>query len=235
MKSYLLRLEIQIRSKLTYDLRIIEGFRLAQMDAKTYWETVYTNKASDALSWYRPHLETSLALIELATCGRKSASIIDVGGGESTLVDDLLARGYRDITVLDISPLAVKVTKDRLGQAAEQVRWITADITQMQGRPSSYDVWHDRAVFHFLTTADQRAAYVRNVANMVRLGGHVIVSTFGPEGPSKCSGLDVMRYDADSLHNQFGVRFRKIESSEELHRTPTGSIQQFLYCYCRVQ
>jgi 2-polyprenyl-3-methyl-5-hydroxy-6-metoxy-1,4-benzoquinol methylase len=205
------------------------------MDAKAQWETIYASKAPDAVSWYRPHLETSLALIELATCGRKSASIIDVGGGESTLVDDLLARGYENIAVLDVSPLAIKVTQDRLGAAAKQVRWITADITHIQGEPSFYDVWHDRAVFHFLTKAEDRAAYVRNVANSVRLGGHVIVSTFGPEGPSKCSGLEVMRYDADSLHNQFGVRFRKIESSKELHRTPTGSIQQFLYCYCRVQ
>jgi 2-polyprenyl-3-methyl-5-hydroxy-6-metoxy-1,4-benzoquinol methylase len=205
------------------------------MDAKTHWETIYASKTPDAVSWYRPHLETSLALIELATCGRKSASIIDVGGGESTLVDDLLARGYEDITVLDVSPLAIEVTKNRLGTTAEQVRWIRADITHMQGEPSSYDVWHDRAVFHFLTRAEDRAAYVQNVANTVRLGGHVIVSTFGPEGPSQCSGLEVMRYDADSLHNQFGVRFRKVESSKELHRTPTGSIQQFLYCYCRVQ
>jgi len=128
-----------------------------------------------------------------------------------------------------------EVTKKRLGQAAERVRWITADITQVEGEPSSCNVWHDRAVFHFLTTAEQRVAYVRNVANTVRPGGHVIVSTFGPEGPTKCSGLEVMRYDADSLHNQFGVRFRLVESLKELHRTPFGSMQQFLYCYCRVQ
>jgi len=205
------------------------------MDAKTHWETIYASKAPDAVSWYRPHLETSLALIERAAVGNKSASIIDVGGGESTLVDDLLARGYENITVLDVSQVAIEVTKERLGRAAERARWITADITQVQGEPPSCDVWHDRAVFHFLTAAEQRIAYVRNVANTVKPGGHVIVSTFGPEGPTKCSGLEVMRYDAESLHNQFGVHFRLVESSKELHRTPFGSTQQFLYCYCRVQ
>jgi 2-polyprenyl-3-methyl-5-hydroxy-6-metoxy-1,4-benzoquinol methylase len=205
------------------------------MDAKTHWETIYASKAPDAVSWYRPHLETSLALIERAAMGNKSASIIDVGGGESTLVDDLLARGYENITVLDVSQSAIEVTKKRLGRVAERVRWITADITQVQGESSSCDVWHDRAVFHFLTAAEQRIAYVRNVAYTVKPGGHVIVSTFGPEGPTKCSGLEVMRYDAESLHNQFGVHFRLVESSEELHRTPFGSTQQFLYCYCRVQ
>lgn len=204
------------------------------MDAKTHWETVYTKKAPEGVSWYRPHLETSLALIGRAA-GYKSASIIDVGGGESTLVDDLLARGYENIAVLDVSQVAIEVTKERLGLAAEQVHWIAADITQVQLEPSSYDVWHDRAVFHFLTASEQRVAYVRQVATAVRPGGHVIVSTFGPEGPAKCSGLEVMRYDAESLHDQFGVRFRLVESSKELHRTPFGTTQQFLYCYCKVE
>jgi SAM-dependent methyltransferase len=126
-------------------------------------------------------------------------------------------------------------TKKRLGPLAEQTKWIVADITQVELEPLAYDVWHDRAVFHFLTSTDQRAAYVRNVARSVRPGGHVIVSTFGPEGPTKCSGLEVMRYDANSLHNEFGVRFRLVESSNELHNTPFGSTQQFLYCYCKVE
>jgi 2-polyprenyl-3-methyl-5-hydroxy-6-metoxy-1,4-benzoquinol methylase len=204
------------------------------MDAKAHWETIYTSKAPDAVSWYRPHLETSLALIERAA-GSPSASIIDVGGGESTLVDDLLGRGYENITVLDVSQVAIEVTKKRSGRAADQVRWIAADITQVQLEPSSYDVWHDRAVFHFLTAIEQRVAYVRTVANAVRPGGHVIVSTFGPEGPTKCSGLEIVRYDAESLHNQFGAHFRLLESYKELHRTPIGTTQQFLYCYCRVE
>jgi len=204
------------------------------MDTKTHWEKVYTTKAPDAVSWYRPHLETSLALIVRAADAR-TASIIDIGGGESTLVDDLLARGYENITVLDVSQTAIDVTKKRLGLAAEQIHWLAADITEAELEPGAYDVWHDRAVFHFLTASEQRVAYVRNVAHAVRPGGHVIVSTFGPEGPTKCSGLDVVRYDAESLHDQFGVRFRLVESSKELHRTPFGTTQQFLFCYCKVE
>ena len=204
------------------------------MDAKTHWEKVYATKAPEAVSWYRPHLETSLALIERAA-GRCSASIVDVGGGESTLVDDLLARGYQNITILDVSQTAIEVTKKRLGATAEQIHWLVADITESQLDLGAYDVWHDRAVFHFLTAVEHRTAYVRNVARAVRPGGHVIVSTFGPEGPTKCSGLDVIRYDAESLHDQFGMRFRLVESSRELHHTPFGSAQQFIYCYCRLE
>ena len=204
------------------------------MDTKTHWEKVYTTKAPDAVSWYRPHLETSLALIVRAADAR-SASIIDIGGGESTLVDDLLAWGYENITVLDVSQTAIDVTKKRLGLAAEKIHWLVADITEAELEPGAYDVWHDRAVPHFLTASEQRVAYVRNVAHAVRPGGHVIVSTFGPEGPTKCSGLDVIRYDAESLHHQFGVRFRLVESSKELHRTPFGTTQQFLFCYCKVE
>ena len=204
------------------------------MDTKTHWEKVYTTKAPDAVSWYRPHLETSLALIVRAADAR-TASIIDIGGGESTLVDDLLAWGYENITVLDVSQTAIDVTKKRLGLAAEKIHWLVADITEAELEPGAYDVWHDRAVFHFLTASEQRVAYVRNVAHAVRPGGHVIVSTFGPEGPTKCSGLDVIRYDAESLHHQFGVRFRLVESSKELHRTPFGTTQQFLFCYCKVE
>jgi len=204
------------------------------MDTKKYWENVYAVKAPDAVSWYRSHLETSLALIERAAPDH-SASIIDVGGGESTLVDDLLAHGYKSITVLDVSETAITVTKKRLGRAAEQVRWRVADITEASLEQSRYDLWHDRAVFHFLTSIEQRAAYVRNVAKAVKSGGHVIVSTFGQEGPTRCSGLEVMRYDADSLHGEFGPRFRLVESSKELHQTPFGTTQQFVYCYCRVE
>jgi ubiquinone/menaquinone biosynthesis C-methylase UbiE len=204
------------------------------MDPKAHWEKVYAGKAPDQVSWYRPHLETSLALIERAAAST-SASIIDVGGGESTLVDDLFARGYQNLTVLDISQIAIDVTKQRLRTAAQRVRWLTGDVTKMKLEPRSFDVWHDRAVFHFLTSTEERRAYVENVARSVRTGGHVIVSTFGPEGPEKCSGLDVVRYDANSLHDQFGATFRLVESSKELHQTPFGTTQQFLYCYCRIE
>jgi 2-polyprenyl-3-methyl-5-hydroxy-6-metoxy-1,4-benzoquinol methylase len=204
------------------------------MDVKRHWESIYGKKAPEAVSWYRPHLETSLALIGRAAAD-SSAAIIDVGGGESTLVDDLLARGYQNITILDVSQTAIEVTRKRLGQAAGRVHWLAADITTVQLEPVAYDVWHDRAVFHFLTAPEQRIAYVRNVARAVKPGGHVIISTFGPEGPAKCSGLDVMRYDADSLHDEFGRSFRLVESSSELHQTPFGTSQQFLYCYCRIE
>ena len=199
------------------------------VDAKTHWENVYTTKTPDQVSWYRPHLELSRSLIEEAGRG-VSASIIDVGGGESSLVDDLLARGYQNITVLDISHTAIEVTKKRLKEAADRVRWITADVTKVELEPSAYDVWHDRAVFHFLASRTQRATYVNTVRDAVKQGGHVIVSTFGPEGPKKCSGLDVVRYDAESLHDQFGTRFRLVESLKELHQTPFGTAQQFVYC-----
>jgi 2-polyprenyl-3-methyl-5-hydroxy-6-metoxy-1,4-benzoquinol methylase len=204
------------------------------MDTRTHWEKIYTTKAPDQVSWYRPHLETSIDLIERSISDR-SAPIIDIGGGESTLVDDLLARGFQNVTVLDVSQVAIDATKQRLGQIAGRVQWVTADITQVQLHAAGYDVWHDRAVFHFLTAPEQRAAYVRQVAHSVKTGGHVIVSTFGPEGPTKCSGLDVVRYDAESLHEEFGTSFRLVESSKELHETPFGTTQQFLYCYCRVE
>jgi len=204
------------------------------MNPQGHWEKIYREKAADAVSWYRSHLETSLELIERAAANRRAA-MIDVGGGESTLVDDLLARGFEDITVLDVSQTAIDVTKKRLGAAADRVQWLAADVTQVELKPSAYDVWHDRAVFHFLTLPEQRTSYVRQVIRSVKSGGHVIVSTFGPEGPAKCSGLDVVRYDTDSLHNEFGARFRLVESSKELHETPFGTTQQFLYCYCRVE
>ena len=204
------------------------------MDSKTHWETIYTKKAPEAVSWYRPHLETSLALIARAA-DNKSASIIDLGGGESTLVDDLLARGFQNITVLDVSQVAIEATKKRLGEFADRVRWLVADITEVELQPRSYEVWHDRAVFHFLTAPEERAAYVRQVARSVKPGGHVIVSTFGPEGPTKCSGLDVVRYDPESLHGEFGTSFRLVDSSKELHQTPFDTTQQFLYCYCRLE
>jgi len=201
---------------------------------QTHWETVYRNKAVEEVSWYRPHLEVSLRLIADSAPSASSA-IIDVGGGEATLVDDLVAQGYSDVTVLDISPAAIDVAKSRLGMSAAAVHWITGDITTVELEPARYDVWHDRAVFHFLTSAGDRAAYVRQIARSVRLGGHVIVATFGPDGPDKCSGLDVVRYDAEHLHGEFGPKFRLLDSVTELHETPWGTPQQFMYCLCRME
>lgn len=199
------------------------------MDTQRHWERVYATKAPAEVSWFRPHLETSLALIE-RVAGDRSASIIDVGGGESTLVDDLIGKGYLNLTVLDISRTAIEHSKQRLGSASPQVVWLVADVTKAELPMHAYDVWHDRAVFHFLTEPEQRLAYVRRAAIAVKPGGHVIIGVFGPEGPVKCSGLDTVRYDADSLQAEFSPGFRLIESVTELHRTPSGTAQQFLYC-----
>ena len=204
------------------------------MSNKQHWEKVYTTKAPDAVSWFAPHLETSLKLIHQATSD-KQAAIIDIGGGEATLVDDLLAEGYQDISVLDISQKAIDVSRALIGDKADQVHWYCADITDVALPQNHFDVWHDRAVFHFLTHDTQRLKYVEQVMRSVKHGGHVIVSTFGPEGPEKCSGLNVVRYDATSLHNQFGKTFSLIDSSTEIHQTPMGTTQQFLYCFCRME
>lgn len=201
---------------------------------KSHWDTVYATKAPDSVSWYLPHLERSIDLIQRVVPDR-SSSIIDVGGGESTLVNDLLTRGYRDITVLDISMTAIHYAWKQAAEHADRVTWMVADITKVALPSQRFDVWHDRAVFHFLTDPAARAAYVERVAKSMKIGGHVIVATFGPMGPTKCSGLDIVRYDADSLHAEFGRHFRLLESSTEIHKTPFGTTQQFLYCLCRVE
>jgi SAM-dependent methyltransferase len=203
------------------------------MEAQEHWERVYGTKAPTEVSWFRPHLETSLALVE-RFAGDNSASIIDVGGGESTLVDDLVAKGYRQVTVMDISQTALDHTRQRLGPISGQVHWIVADVTRASLPAHVYDVWHDRAVFHFLTEPAQRLAYVRQVVSAVKPGGHVVMGVFGPQGPNKCSGFDVIRYDAASLQAEFGSGFHLVESFLELHNTPFGTTQQFLYCSFQV-
>lgn len=200
---------------------------------KQHWESVYQTKRPTEVSWYRPHLEISLQFIEEAVANR-DAHIIDVGAGESTLVDDLLAHGYRNLHALDISETALDVAKARLGANASRINWLCGDVRTFPFPSEQYDLWHDRAVFHFLTDAADRVAYVRQVARAVKRGGHVIVATFGPEGPAQCSGLDVMRYGPEALHDEFGSNFRLVKHRSELHQTPSGSTQQFTYCYCRV-
>ena len=203
------------------------------MDPREHWEKVYRTRKPEEVSWYRRHLEISLDLIR-QVAPRLDASIIDVGGGESTLVDDLVALGYRKVSVLDISRTALAVAKRRLGPRASEVDWLCGDVTTLPLDEHRYDVWHDRAVFHFLTAPGDRAAYVRQVARAVKPGGHVIVAAFGPEGPSRCSGLEVVRYDPGQLHAQFGAQFRLVEHLTELHHTPGGATQQFVYCLCNV-
>jgi 2-polyprenyl-3-methyl-5-hydroxy-6-metoxy-1,4-benzoquinol methylase len=199
------------------------------MRAKAHWESVYATKEPEQVSWYRPHLDTSLALIERVALSH-SAAIIDVGGGASTLVDDLVRRGYANVTVLDLSETALLAAKERLGPASAQIQWLPADVCEADLPLDLYDVWHDRAVFHFLTLPEQRAAYVARAAASVKRNGHLIVSTFGPEGPTRCSGLEVARYDVAMLQGEFGSQFRLAGHQIEWHTTPAGGKQQFLYC-----
>lgn len=203
------------------------------MENKSHWEKVYGTKATDSVSWYQEHAECSLSLIR-NTGVDKAAAIIDVGGGASTLVDDLIADGYSDVSVLDLSAAALSAARRRLGARAAQVQWLEADVTEADLPSHRYDVWHDRAVFHFLTEPQQRQAYVKTVFRSVKPGGHVIVATFADDGPTQCSGLPVMRYTADELHAQFGDAFALVNHVKEAHHTPSGSVQQFVYCYCRV-
>ena len=202
-------------------------------DPVQHWETIYRTKAPTELSWYQPEARLSLDFIRRVAIALDTP-IIDVGGGASTLVDGLLNAGYRDVTILDLAPAALARAQERLGKRATQVRWIIADVLGAPLPRGSCAVWHDRAVFHFLTEARDRARYVAQAERVVRPGGHVIAASFGPEGPSRCSGLEVVRYSPDGLHAEFGSAFRLLDSVREDHRTPNGSVQAFVYCLCRL-
>jgi 2-polyprenyl-3-methyl-5-hydroxy-6-metoxy-1,4-benzoquinol methylase len=203
------------------------------MPSKAHWEQVYTRKPAAEVSWYQEHAEQSLRLIR-GTGAPRSAAVIDVGGGASTLVDDLLADGYTAVTVLDLSANALAAARQRLGARADAVTWIEVSITDVALPRHAYDVWHDRAVFHFLTTPQERRAYVAAVQRAVKPGGHVIVATFAEDGPTQCSGLPVMRYSPAELHAQFGAAFSLLGQEREEHHTPAGAVQKFIYCYCRL-
>ncbi|CCD95545.1 conserved hypothetical protein [Bradyrhizobium sp. ORS 375] len=200
-------------------------------DRTTHWQTVYTTKAETEVSWYQDQPATSLRLIREAGAG-PSSRIIDIGGGASRLVDALLAAGYGALTVLDISEAALAAARARIGAAAAAVDWITADVTRWTP-PARYDIWHDRAAFHFLTDADDRAAYVARLRSAVVPGGAVIIGTFALDGPETCSGLPVVRYDAASLAATLGPAFELQDACTEAHGTPWGSVQQFQFCRFR--
>lgn len=202
------------------------------MSYKHHWERVYTTKASDSVSWFQEHANQSVQLIR-DTGLDKDAVIIDVGGGASRLVDDLLLEGYSDLTVLDLSQAALSITKNRLGNYADAVHWLEGDITRLELPKHRFDIWHDRAVFHFLTDSLDRQAYVERVIYAVRPGGHIIIATFAEDGPERCSGLPVRRYRPEALHAEFGDAFLLISHEKESHHTPLGTVQQFVYCYCR--
>jgi SAM-dependent methyltransferase len=203
-----------------------------KMQTKSHWEEIYHTKPADQVSWYQEHSQVSLNIIK-RTGVTPQGNIIDVGGGASTLVDDLLAEGFGNLTVLDISGAALRVAQHRMGGRAKAVTWLEADITRVTLPTHHFDVWHDRAVFHFLTRQTDRAQYIETVRSAVKPGGHVIVATFGLDGPLRCSGLNVVRYSPDGLHDEFGRSFELVEHTEEVHHTPFGTEQQFIYCYCR--
>jgi 2-polyprenyl-3-methyl-5-hydroxy-6-metoxy-1,4-benzoquinol methylase len=204
------------------------------MDSKQHWEKIHSTKPADGVSWYRPHLDLSLSLIEQVAPSR-SASIVDVGGGQSSLAGDLLARGYENLTVLDISQTAIERAMERLGKSSSKVHWMDADVLEAAIEQNSCDIWHDRAVFHFLTDAGDRRAYARKMMESLKAGGHAVISTFALDGPDRCSGLNVVRYDTESLDKEFGPQLKRMQTGNDLHRTPTGIPQNFVYAVYRAE
>lgn len=196
-------------------------------DRSTHWDHVYATKGEAEVSWYQDSPAISLEMIRVASPNH-DAAIIDLGGGASRLVDALLQDGYRDVTVLDLSANALELAKKRLGGAASMVDWIVADATTWQPA-KTYDVWHDRAAFHFLTDPRDRTAYVERVRSAIAPGGHVIIATFAPDGPEKCSGLPVQRHDSASLAAELGPEFELVETRRETHHTPWDSTQAFQF------
>lgn len=200
------------------------------MSQKAHWEQVYSTKPTDELGWYEPHLQTSLNWIRKLSLDIDTP-IIDVGGGASTLVDDLIDMGYRNIDVLDIADKALSSSKARLGKKAAQVTWLVGDVTSMDLPTHYFELWHDRAVFHFLTQHEQQRKYLDNLLKALKPGGHLIIGTFSPEAPPKCSGLPVQRYSLEQLANTLGRDFELKRHHKELHITPGGVEQMYLYCH----
>jgi SAM-dependent methyltransferase len=204
------------------------------MSRREHWEQVYSSKPPDRLGWYRPRLQTSLDWITDLSLDT-NAPIIDVGGGASTLVDDLLERGYSALTVLDLAAPALDLIKARLGGKSATVTWLCGDVTEIELGENAYELWHDRAVFHFLTEADDRERYRNNLCKALRPGGHLIIGTFAPEAPPRCSGLPVQRYDLELLRETLGDAFELLRQQKEMHVTPGGVEQMYLYCEFRLQ
>jgi SAM-dependent methyltransferase len=196
------------------------------MPRKDHWDAVYTTKSSDEVSWYE--VDPSLSLHLIRQVSPAPNSVIDVGGGQSSLVDRLLDIGIGKVAVLDISAVAISRTKERLGERASRVEWIEADLTSVSN-VGTFDLWHDRAVFHFLTEPMDREAYVELAIKSIPVGGHLIIGTFATDGPEKCSGLPVCRYDADSMASTLGNRFMLVSSQNHLHATPWGKEQHFFF------
>lgn len=203
------------------------------MKKRDHWERVYSSKEASEVSWYQPEATMSLELVR-HVAPEPGSPILDVGGGASTLVDGLLDAGYRNITVLDLSTAALDVARRRLGERASQVKWVAADVLSTPFITGGFAVWHDRAVFHFLTEQADRDRYVARARAAVRPGGFIVVASFAPEGPERCSGLEVVRYSPETMQAQFGADFHLLDSRSEEHHTPSGATQAFVYCLCRV-
>jgi ubiquinone/menaquinone biosynthesis C-methylase UbiE len=202
------------------------------MNHNKHWEQTYSSNQTKALGWYTPHLQTSLSWIQELDLDA-NAPIIDVGGGASTLVDDLLEADHRSITVLDISDKALSLARARLGEKAKLVKWLEGNITSLDLPTQYYELWHDRAVFHFLTEPEQQEKYRERLLNALKPGGHLIIGTFTTEAPPKCSGLPVQRYNQEQLENTIGGEFELKRHNKELHITPGGVEQMYLYCHFR--
>jgi len=201
-------------------------------DRKAHWEAVYASKTAVEMSWYQQRPEVSLRLLAEVDA-KADSNIIDVGGGDSTLVDALLDRRHRCLTVLDLSGAALSRARARLGPRAHKVNWLEADITHVVLPENTYDVWHDLAVFHFLTGAEDRRRYVDAAGSSLRKDGALIIAAFAPNGPTHCSGLDVRRYGGESLAEELGDAFALERSIVEVHRTPSGAQQPFTYAILR--
>ena len=201
---------------------------MTDANRKSHWETVYATKAENEVSWYQQDPAPSLELIGLARPTPDTA-IVDIGGGASRLIDSLVARGFRRVTVLDISQAALDAAKARLGEAARKVEWVAADVTGWSPA-HTFDIWHDRAAFHFLTDPADRSAYVARMRQALGPRGHVVIGTFAVDGPEKCSGLPVNRYDAAGLAGEFGEDFELVDSRQQDHATPWNAIQRFQFC-----
>jgi 2-polyprenyl-3-methyl-5-hydroxy-6-metoxy-1,4-benzoquinol methylase len=200
---------------------------MSDVSRKTHWERVYTTKGEREVSWFQENPVPSLELIGLAGLPT-DAAVIDIGGGASRLVDALAERKIGKITVLDLSAVALDAARERLGEKGADVKWVVADVTTWE--PSqTYDLWHDRAALHFLTDASDRSAYVGNLKKAVRPGGHVIIGTFALDGPERCSGLPIMRYDAGVLGAILGIEFELMDSRRHDHTTPWGAVQRFQF------
>jgi ubiquinone/menaquinone biosynthesis C-methylase UbiE len=198
-----------------------------EQNTRAHWEQIYNTKASTDVSWYQTYPSLSLKLIE-ATGVKREQSIIDVGGGASVLVDCLLDEGIKKLAVLDISPSALEIAKTRLGMRAKNVEWIEADATEFQPQ-HQFDLWHDRAVFHFLINEEDRRKYVNVLKKTLVPGGHIIIATFAIDGPKRCSGLDTVQYDIESMSAQLGNEFELLEKLDEVHNTPGNKEQKFTY------